>query len=93
MASRAGDLYAGAMVSGTFDEYAALVALLRAQPDGLSWAEIAAELLELGSAVEVWERHALPALIALPDEITPDSVAGDVRSWQARGLQARLDPG
>ena len=86
MASRSGGPYAGAMVSGTFDEHAALVALLRAQPDGLSWPEIAAELLEAGSAVEVWGRHApAPALIGLPDEITPDSVAEDVRSWQAHG--------
>lgn len=88
MAQRAGDPYADAMVSGKFEEHAALVALLRAQPDGLSWPEIAAELLEAGSAVEVWERHApAPALIGRPDEITPGSVAGDIRSWQARGYR------
>jgi DNA processing protein len=76
------------MVSGNFDEHAALVALLRAQPDGLSWPEIAAELLETGSAVEVWDRHASAlALIDLPDEITPDSVAEDLRAWQGRGYQ------
>jgi hypothetical protein len=57
------------MISGNFDEHAALVALLRAHPDGLSWPEITAELLEAGSAVEVWARHApAPALIELPDE-------------------------
>jgi DNA processing protein len=50
--------------------------------------EIAAELLEAGSAVEVWNRHApAPALIDLPDEITPDSVANDMRSWQAHGYR------
>ena len=76
------------MVSGRSDEHSALVALLRAQPDGLSWPEIAAELLEAGSAVEVWDRHApAPALISRPDEITPDSAAEDVRSWQARGYR------
>jgi DNA processing protein len=76
------------MISRNFDEHAALVALLRAQPDGLSWPEIAAELLETGSAVEVWDRHApAPALIDLPDEITPDSVAEDLRAWQARGYR------
>jgi DNA processing protein len=89
MASRAGDVYADAMISGTFNEHAALVALLRAQPDGLSWPEIAVELLETGSASEVWERHApAPALIDLPDEITPDSVADDMRSWHATSEQA-----
>lgn len=88
MASRAGGPYAGVMISGSFDEHAAVVALLRAQPDGLSWSEIAAELLETGSAAEVWDRHApAPALISLPDEITPDSVAEDLRSWQARGYR------
>jgi len=76
------------MVSGRSDEHAALVALLRAQPDGLSWPEIAAELLEAGSAVEVWECHApAPALISRPDEITPEFAAEDVRSWQARGYR------
>lgn len=88
MAPQAGGPYAGAMVSGRSDEHAALVALLRAQPDGLSWPEIAAELLETGSAFEVWERHAPPpALIGRPDEITLDSAAEDVRSWQARGYR------
>jgi DNA processing protein len=76
------------MISGSFDEHAAVVALLRAQPDGLSWPEIAAELLETGSAADVWDRHApAPALISLPNEITPDSVAEDLRSWQARGYR------
>jgi DNA processing protein len=76
------------MIYGDLDEHAALVALLRAQPDGLSWPEIAAELLEAGSAVEVWDRHApAPALIDLPDEITPDSVADDLRAWQAQGYR------
>jgi DNA processing protein len=88
MAPRAGGPYASAMVSGRSNEHAALVALLRAQPDGLSWPEIAAELLEAGSAVEVWNHHApAPALIGRPDEITPESAAEDVRSWQARGYR------
>jgi len=88
MASRGGGPYADAMISGKFEEHAALVALLRAQPDGLSWPEIAAELLEAGSAIEVWERHApAPALIGRPDEITPGSVAGDIRSWHAHGYR------
>lgn len=46
------------MSSGGSDEYAALVALLQAEPGGLSWPEITAQLLELGSAVKVWERYA-----------------------------------
>jgi hypothetical protein len=67
MASKEASPYADAMVYGKSEEHAALIALLQAQPDGLSWPEIAAELLEVGSAVEVWERHApAPALIDLP---------------------------
>jgi hypothetical protein len=50
------------MVSGSLDEHAALVAQLQARPDGLSWPQITAELLEVGSAVEVWERH-VPATL------------------------------
>ena len=54
---------------------------VQAQPDGLSWPKIAAELLEAGSAVEVWERHApAPALIDLPGQVTLESAAGDVQS-------------
>lgn len=88
MASWTGGPYPSAMVSSAFDEHAALVALLRARPDGLSWPEIAAELLETGSAVEVWERYApAPALIELPDEITPSSVADDLRAWNACGYR------
>jgi hypothetical protein len=53
MASRREGPHAGAMISGQSDEHATLVALLQARPEGLSWPEIAAELLEVGSAVEV----------------------------------------
>ncbi len=88
MASRGASPYADAMVSGKSEEHVALVALLQARPDGLSWPEIAAELLEVGSAVEVWERHApAPALIDLPGQITPASAAGDVQSWAAQGYR------
>lgn len=68
------------------DEHAALVALLQAKPAGLTWPEIAAKLLEAGSAVDVWELHApAPALIDLPEEISPTSAARDVQSWASMG--------
>ena len=95
MASRRKGPYAGAMISGQSDEHATLVALLQARPEGLSWPEIAAELLEVGSAVEVWERHApAPALIDFPGDVTPESAAEDVRSWKSQGyrLLSILDP-
>lgn len=88
MAWRGKGPYADAMISGRSDEHAALVALLKAQPEGLSWPEIAAELLEVGSAVKVWEHHApAPALIDLPEDITPESAAEDLRSWEAQGYR------
>jgi DNA processing protein len=76
------------MISGGMDEHAALVALLRLRPGGLSWPEITAELLEAGSALEVWERHApAPALIDIPGEVTVASAAKDVESWAAQGYR------
>jgi DNA processing protein len=88
MAPRGASPYANAMVSGRSDEHAALVALLQAQPEGLSWTEIAAELLEVGSALQVWERHApAPALIDLPGQVTLATAAAEVRSWVVRGYR------
>ncbi len=87
MARRKANPYADAMVSGRSQEHAAVVALLQARPDGLTWAEIVAELLEVGSAVEVWERHAPAALIDLPSDVTPASAARDVQSWESRGYR------
>jgi DNA processing protein len=65
-------------MSASVDEHAALVALLRARLDGLSWPQVTAELLEVGSAVEVWERHAPTTLMDLPDDVTPGLAARDV---------------
>lgn len=70
------------------DEHAALVALLKAKPGGISWPEIAGELLETGSAAEVWERHApAPALIDLPGDVTLESAAKAIAGWAARGYR------
>ncbi len=88
MAWRRKGPYAGAMISKQSDEHAALVALLQTRPEGRSWHEITAELLDVGSAVEVWERHApASALIDLPGDITPESAAEDVQSWEAQGYR------
>jgi DNA processing protein len=75
------------MASGSVDEHAALVALLQARPDGLSWPQITAELLEVGSAAEVWERHVPATLVDLPDDVTPGSAARDVHEWAAQGYR------
>ncbi len=87
MASPGAGPYAGAMSCGSVDEHAALVALLQARPDGLSWPQITAELLEVGSAAEVWQRHAPATLMDLPGDVTPARAARDVRDWAAQGYR------
>jgi DNA processing protein len=76
------------------EELAALVALLQARPGKLSWPEIAADVLEAGSAIEVWERLVTPALMAAPGEVTPATAAGEIERWTEMGCQlvSILDP-
>jgi len=64
--------YAGFMGASRLREQAALVALLQARPSGVSWAEITADILEVGSALEVWHRLVPAALIDVPGE--PDAL-------------------
>jgi DNA processing protein len=67
-------------------ERAALVALLRARPEGISWPEIAAEVLEAGSALDVWHRLVPATLLNAPGE--PDNLetaARDVDAWTTQG--------
>lgn len=80
--------YADVMVPARSDEHAALVALLQAKPDGLTRQLITSELLETGSAREVWEQHhPAPALIEHPRDITIETAAADVSAWTARGYR------
>jgi DNA processing protein len=68
-------------------EQAALVALLRTRPARLTWAEITAQVLEAGSAQEVWRRLVPPALAGTaPDEA--ERAAADLQQWASRGLTA-----
>jgi len=77
--------YAVPMSSRSVEEQAALVALLQARPDGMSWPEITAEVLEAGSAVEVWDRLVPAALIPDPANVSPVTAAGEIRRWAGRG--------
>lgn len=56
-------------------ERIALVALLQARPGKLGWPEIMAEVIEAGSAVEVWQRLAPAALFDRPGEDDPLAAA------------------
>jgi DNA processing protein len=68
------------------DEQVALVALLQTRPEGLRWPDIAAEVLEVGSALEVWHRLVSATLMAPPGQ--PDaleSAAQDINLWADQG--------
>jgi DNA processing protein len=74
------------MAAGMLDERAALVALLRARPDGVTWGQITADVLEAGSAVEVWERLTPPSLLSLPEEFDArEDAALELARWAERG--------
>jgi DNA processing protein len=80
--------YAGVMIPARSDEHAALVALLQARPAGLTWQQVAAELLETGSAIKVWEQHGpAPALIDHPGDTTVGTAAADIAAWTAQGYR------
>ena len=87
MAARIGTTYAVRMGSSASEERASLIALLQARPQGLTWPDITAEVLETGSAVGVWNRLVPPALIPAPDEISPRTAAGDIEQWVSRGYR------
>jgi DNA processing protein len=68
-------------------ERIALVALLRARPGGATWPEITADVLERGSAVDLWTEHSSAVLFS---DGTDDPLAiadQDVRDWTADGTR------
>ncbi|WP_086821838.1 DNA-processing protein DprA [Allokutzneria sp. NRRL B-24872] len=65
------------------DEKAALVALLRTRPSGMSWPEITAEVADAGSALKVWEAHLEPSLFAEPEDAL-HSARTDIMAWSAQ---------
>lgn len=78
--------YAGSMDAAEHEERAVLVALLRARPQGMRWGEITADVLETGSAIEVWNR-VVPATLTGPvGEPDPlDAAARDINLWAGQG--------
>lgn len=68
-------------------ERSALVALLRARPDRLTWPQIATEVADRGSALDLWHNH-FPVDLFGGDEATPALVeAGrDIAEWREAGL-------
>lgn len=68
-------------------ERAALVALLRTRPDGLTWSQIAAEVAESHSARDVWHRHEAQDLFGSGTSAALTDALTDVRAWQRADFQ------
>lgn len=74
--------YARGMDTMPLEEQAALVALLRERPIGMSWGDLTAEVLEAGSARDVWDRLVPPMLLDSPDAPGPlEEARRDIRVW------------
>jgi DNA processing protein len=68
------------------EERAALVALLQVRPQGMRWGEITADVVEAGSALEVWHRLVPPTLMSAPGELDPlDAATRDIQTWSTQG--------
>ncbi|MEE2853497.1 MAG: DNA-processing protein DprA [Actinomycetota bacterium] len=64
-------------------EHAALVALLRARPEGRNWRRLTEEVLEHDSARAVWDFYHPPQLIPSPEtEAELDAAAADLEAWE-----------
>jgi DNA processing protein len=78
--------YAKAMSAGERQEQAALVALLQDRSAERRWPEVTAEVLEAGSALEIWQRRAPAVLIGVPGEPDPlELAAQEISRWAERG--------
>ncbi len=80
--------YAEGMAGDERMEQAALVALLRGKSGGARWAEVMANVMEAGSALDVWHARVPDALLPLPAESDPLQVAvADIERWTQSGLR------
>lgn len=74
-------------MSGSWDaeERAALVALLRARPQGLSWPDLTTEVAAAGSAVAVWDRLVPQVLFGADVGQDPlEAARQDVATWSVQ---------
>jgi DNA processing protein len=78
--------YAVAMNASWPQERAALVALLQARALGKPWSEITADVVEAGSALEVWHRLVPATLMDPPGERNAlEAAAEEISRWTGRG--------
>lgn len=73
-------------------EHAALVALLRQRPRGMTWTALTEAVLYHGSAMQVWEEHQTETL--LPEDGPLEDAQRDAAAWTEQGLRfvSVLDP-
>ncbi len=83
--NRTASSYAGPVGEAGVDEQVALIALLQTRPEGMSWPEIAAEVLEAGSARDVWLQKVPATLMSAPGSDAIELAAQDVASWVKQG--------
>jgi DNA processing protein len=69
-------------------EHAALIALLRTRPNGLSWRKLTEQVLEFGSACAVWDFFNPPQLIPSPNaEAALNEANTDLEAWVHASLR------
>ena len=68
-------------------EGAALVALLRERPGKRTWAEITAEVIEVGSAVAMWESLLPATLMSVGNPEPIATAAQDIAGWTQDGTR------
>jgi len=77
------------------EEGAALVALLRTQPEKTSWRKLTDRILSCGSAVDVWHSfHPQKLIPEHADAVAIEEAADDLAGWDSQGFAflAVLDP-
>jgi DNA processing protein len=78
--------YAGTVDTSRLPEQAALVALLQDKAAGRHWPEITADVLEAGSAIEVWQRRTPAVLLDPPGERDAlEAAAQEILRWAGHG--------
>ena len=73
-------------MSGSADEHAALVALLRGVAKGESWSSVAEAVLASGGALAAWEQQSADSLIPDPARVSLfDRALSDIAIWANAG--------
>lgn len=87
MSSQCAEPYALRMQETPATEHIALLALLTARPQGLTWQHLTTEVLNVGSAQSVWDSYASPELIPDPGRAAAvERARANLLGWRERDL-------